>query len=58
MDIKSFQVKEVTEVVILDPSTGQKTDVSVSLHGMYSDRFKPAYAELLKRNSSGDLDVE
>lgn len=50
MDIDKLVVKEVTDVTVIDPATGKKTDIVISLHGMYSDRFRPAYVACLKRH--------
>ena len=61
MDIAAFNVADTVKVPIVVPGTGKESDFVIEIHGIYSDRFRPAYSEYLKRCPDGgmnNLDVE
>lgn len=61
MDISAFETKETTAITIKNPRTGVDTDAVITVHGVFSGRFRQAYIEYQRRNPSGsiaDLDSE
>lgn len=55
MDIDQFNVSDTAQISIIAPATGEPSDFIIEIHGLYSDRFRDAYAEYLKRVPDGGL---
>lgn len=61
MDISAFATSETTDVVIKRPRTGEETDITITLHGVFSKKFRPAYLDFQRRNPGkglADMDSE
>lgn len=55
MDISVFTTNETAAVVIKHPRTGADTDAVITMHGVFSKKFRPAYLDFQRRNPSGTL---
>lgn len=61
MEISSFCVSDTASIAVISPATGEATDFIIEIHGLYSDKFRPAFVEFLKRVPGGkitDIDDE
>jgi len=55
VDISAFSKKETTQVTLKNPRTGEETDAVITMHGVFSKKFRPAYLDFQRRNPSGTL---
>lgn len=61
-DLSEFKTNATAPVVIVSPRTGAATEFVITIHGVYSQRFRGVYQDFLRRTPEdqprtlGDLD--
>lgn len=62
MDLSSAKVKPYSDLVINDPTTGEPTDIVISVYGKDSKFYRDLWQDLLKvaadKKSKGDKEYE
>lgn len=49
MELTEFTTAETADIAIVSPRTALPTDFVVTIHGVYSKKFRPVYSDFVKR---------